>query len=147
MSNGSTHFQKYTNTNQRHEEEDYEMKLFTIFMVLAFLFVGMLGFGSINEFEIVGTVDALNIYAVSADGMLDSVAPQRTKGLELLDVQAMIAVTGLNDYSRIMLLSTYSIDGMNALSIYVTNGLVIPEYLYGLGNRNRYILPSPFKGQ
>ena len=152
MSNGSVYFQKYSNTNQRYEEEGYEMKLCAFFMILVFLFVGMLGFGSINEFEMVGTVDALNIQAVSVDEihLLDSVAPQETTGLVLLDVQAMIAVVGFNNYWRIMLSSIYS-DDMDTLSIQATkNGFIlgIPGQFPGRwGDRNRYILSDPYGGK
>jgi len=153
MSNGSVYFQKYSNTNQRYEEEGYEMKLCAFFMILVFLFVGMLGFGSINEFEMVGTVDALNIQAVSVDEihLLDSVAPQETTGLVLLDVQAMIAMTrGPNDYLW-KSVTSFTIGDTDLLSAYVTNGILIlclsDQFRGRWGDRNRYILPDPYGGK
>lgn len=126
------------------------MKLFAFFMVLVFLFVGVLGFGSINEFEAVGIVDALNIDAVSADEiLLDSVAPQETTGLELLDVQAMIAVTGFNDYLRMALSFTYFINDLDTLSIRVTSQFICisKNTRHGWGSQNRYILSGPYGGE
>lgn len=121
--------------------------LLGLFMVLMLLLVGAMGFGSINEFETVGTLDALMISAVSVDEvhLLESVAPWEITGLEFNDAQAIVAVAGYTYNDLRMLSSANMLDDMYASLIHATNGLVLRK-IYRWGDRNRYILHDPFGG-
>jgi len=66
------------------------MRLLTIFMILMFLFVGAIGFGSVNELETVEHYGCLNTCLCAH--LLESVVTQETTSLELYDAQAIVAV-------------------------------------------------------
>ena len=125
--------------------------LLGIVMVLVLLFVGAMGFGSINELESVETEGVIMLDAVMLEVPAEmTVAPESLIGSNFYDAQVMVAVagsiTGID--SRVIYSPAYLLDDGNTHLICATN-LLNPNgsnEAYGWGDRNKYVLSSPFGG-
>ena len=125
--------------------------LLGIVMVLVLLFVGAMGFGSINELESVETEGVIMLDAVMLEVPAEmTVAPESLISSSFYDAQVMVAVAGsiMEIDSRIMYSSVYLLDDVNAPKTSATKQLNPngSNEAYGWGDRNKYVLSSPFGG-
>lgn len=127
--------------------------LLGIFMVLVLLFVGAMGFGSINELESVEANGVIMLDAVMLEVPAEiTVAPESLIDSSSYDAQAQIvAVAGstIKIDSRTILSPAYLLDDKSAHLTCAANQLNPngSTEAYGWGDRNKYVLSSPFGGE
>lgn len=127
------------------------MRLLSIFMILMFLFIGMLGFGSINELETVDTMDALMTNAIpgGAIHLLGLVAPCEAVDLELNDAQITVTTPRFEQELTCIVKSLPCI--LNDVNAHLTSGVLVivtrcPHCWMWPGVHQRAVLLGPYGG-